>query len=231
MLVLAAHPDDAEIGCGGTILDIVARGRRVVIVDMSRGEKGTLGDERTRAAEADAAAEMLGVHARINLGLPDAELRDDDAALRAIVAELRRWKPTVLLAHAEQDVHPDHRATGAVAKRAFFHAGLKNSMPDLGDPSRPRLLAHFAGNDLVAPTFCIDITAHVERKQEVVRCYASQVRGDDAHRVRKLDVLDRSQARDRYFGSLCGYSAAEPFVVDGPLPLGGLSPLLQGGSL
>ena len=233
LLVLAAHPDDAEIGCGGTILDSVARGLSVVIVDMTRGETGTLGTPELRAEEAAAAAARLGVVERVNLSLPDAGLREaDPEALRRIVGALRTYRPRVLLAPVEQDVHPDHVATAKLAQRAFFHAGLAKWEPELGAPSRPELVAHYFGNDHAAPTFCVDISAYLEAKQEVIACYASQVSGGaDDHRVRKLDVLARAEARDRYFGALVGCEAAEPFIVHGALPpvRSGLGALLSSG--
>ena len=229
VLVLAAHPDDAEIGCGGTILDLTSRGVTVAIADMSRGESGTRGTPEQRAAEAAAAARMLGVRERVNLQLPDAALRDDAAALVLVVAELRRLRPQILLAPALPDVHPDHEATAQIARRAFFHSGLAKSLPDAGAACRPRLLAHYAGNDAITPSFCVDISEFVVTKRKVIECYESQLGGSSEHRVRKFDVLARCEARDRYFGSLCGFAAAEPFVVEGPLPLSGFAQLIQGG--
>lgn len=226
VLVLAAHPDDAEIGCGGTIVDLVLRGHRIAIVDMTRGEKGTLGTPERRAEEAAAAAKILGVGERVNLGLPDAGLRDDEPCLRAVVEQIRRLRPTLMLAPTSIDVHPDHAATGLVAARAFFHAGLRNVYPDLGEAHRPQQVLYYAGNDLIRPTLCVDISSHVDRKRIAIECYASQVTGSDSHRVRKLDVLDRAEARDRYFGSLSGCAAAEPFVTDGGVSMPSLSLLL-----
>ncbi|MCA8943791.1 MAG: bacillithiol biosynthesis deacetylase BshB1 [Planctomycetes bacterium] len=226
VLVLAAHPDDAEIGCGGTIVDLVSRGARVAIVDMSRGEKGTLGTPEIRAGEAAAAANVLGVAERIDLGLPDAELRDDARALNAVVEQIRRLRPALMLGPTTVDIHPDHAETGRVARRAFFHAGLANFEPGLGPAHRPARVMFYAGNDLIQPTVCVDISAHVAKKRAALECYASQVTGSDAHRVRKLDVLERAEARDRYFGSLSGCQAAEPFVADGGLSLPSLISLL-----
>lgn len=228
VLALGAHPDDVEIGCGGTLIDCVARGLSVVIVDMTRGEAGTLGTPELRAQEAGAAAEKLGARERVNLGLPDAGLRDDDAALVAVVGVLRRFRPRVFLVPIECDVHPDHRATAQVAARAFFQAGLANWRPELGAPSRPALVASYFGNDFAEPTHCLDISDHILPKREVIACYASQVAGGaDEHRVRKLDVLDRAATRDRYFGSLVGSVAAEPFVIAGPQPIrSGIAALL-----
>jgi bacillithiol biosynthesis deacetylase BshB1 len=227
VLVLAAHPDDAEISCGGSILRLVAGGRRVVIVDATRGESASRGTSATRAAECAAATQLLGVGERLNLGLPDAGLDDGIPCLNPVVAALRRFRPALLLAQHETDIHPDHAAIGRLARRAFFLAGLRNYHPELGAAHRPRRLLAFPGNDHVTPSFCIDIDAQVDRKREVIECYATQVHlADASHIARGQDPLARVEARDRYFGAAIGCRAAEPFVVIGPLALPGLEVLL-----
>jgi bacillithiol biosynthesis deacetylase BshB1 len=219
-MFLTAHPDDAEICCAGTILRLLAAGKRVVLVDMTEGEMGTRGDAQTRRAEAVAATRLLGVQERINLRLPDTGLRVDDACVDPVVEVIRRLRPTLLFAQHPHDVHPDHVATGRIAERAFFVAGLLRYQADLGAPSRPDRLLTFPGNDHVEPSFCVDISAHAARKRQIVECYGSQVGAvDPSHFAKKLDALDRVEARDRYFGALLGVRAAEPFIVHSPLAL------------
>ena len=227
-LVIAAHPDDAELGCGGTMLLWLAAGRRVGIVDMTEGEKGTRGTVELRREECAAATAMLGLTERVNLKLPDTELSaDDDATLAAVVGEIRRLRPRLLLTQHPVDVHPDHVATGRVVSRAFFHAGLRNFRPDLGEAFRPHRLFTFPGNDHVEPTFCVDISAVAEQKRRIVECYGSQVNiADTSHLARKLDPLERSSARERYFGAQIGTRAAEAFVVEGPLRIDDVTTLL-----
>lgn len=230
-LVLAAHPDDAEIGCGGTILGLIDAGHRVAIVDMTRGEIGTRGSLQERTAECESATKLLGVQDRRNLGFADAGLRDQDETLHAVVAVMRELRPKLFLVPLMHDAHPDHEVAGRIAKRAFFHAGLKNFQPELGAAHRPAFMLSYPGNDHCQPSLCLDISAWVERKREVVTCYRSQVGGGaKGHFLRGLDPLERSEARDRYFGSICGFRAAEPYVFDGPLPLSDLSSLLPGSS-
>jgi bacillithiol biosynthesis deacetylase BshB1 len=230
-LVLAAHPDDAEIHCGGTILKLVAAGRRVVLADMTRGEKGTRGTAELRAAECAAATAMLGVAARENLALPDTALRDDDAALAAVLGAIRRHRPRLMFAPWPKDLHPDHEATGKVARRAWFHAGLRNVHPELGEPFRPGMLLFYPSHDAVEPTLCVDITDHVDAKQQVIACYASQIAASQrTHLVRGLDPMERALAADRFHGSRVGCKAAEPFVHDGPLRVTDLGLLLPLGS-
>ncbi len=227
VMVLAAHPDDAEICCAGTILGLIAQGKKVAIVDMSEGEKGSRGSVETRRIECGAATKMLGVQKRMNLGLPDAGLRDNESCLEPVVMAIRKLRPHILLAHHPHDVHPDHVATGLLARRAHFHSGLVNYGPELGDAFRPNALVAFPSNDHVEPSFCIDISAQVSAKRSVIECYSSQV-GDDgaSHYTKKSSPLTRVQIRDQYFGARTGTAAAEPFVVEGPLPLRDLGCLL-----
>ncbi len=226
-LVLAAHPDDAEIGCGGTILGLIDAGHRVAIVDMTRGEIGTRGSLQERTAECESATKLLGVQDRRNLGFADAGLRDSDDTVQAVVAVIRELRPQLFMVPLKRDAHPDHEAASRIAKRAFFLAGLKNFQPELGAAHRPTFMLSYPGNDHCESSLCLDISAWVERKREVVTCYSSQVGGGAKnHFLRALDPLERSEARDRYFGAICGYRAAEPFVIDGPLPLSDLSSLL-----
>ena len=229
LMVLAAHPDDAEIGCGGTILRATDAGLRVAVVDATRGEMATRGTPELRAAEAAAATALLGLCERLNLGLPDGAVCDDGSSARAVVAAIRRLRPRVLLAPLEVDVHPDHVAVARLAGRAFFHAGLRNFAAEVGAPHRPRLLLRYFGNDAVAPTVCIDVSSVAARKRAAVACYGSQLPADEAsraHFVRRLDPIERVAARDRWFGSQCGCDAAEPFVADGPTSLDELAFLL-----
>jgi bacillithiol biosynthesis deacetylase BshB1 len=217
VLVLAPHPDDAEMSCGGTILRLVAAGTKVAIVDLTRGEKATRGTPEQRQAECAAATAALGVHQRHNLELPDAGLRDDDAALAAVVGIVRRLRPRILLAPGDRDLHPDHEAAGKIARRAYFHSGLANVLPTLGAAHRPRHLLHYPLHDEGRPTLCVDISAVAARKLEAVRCYRSQYGGTDRGHLARLDPLQRAEARDRHYGAMIGCTAAEPFWSDGPL--------------
>jgi bacillithiol biosynthesis deacetylase BshB1 len=181
---------------------------------------GTRGDAATRRAETVAATAMLGVQTRVNLGLPDAGLQVVDACVDPVVEVLRRLRPALLLAQHPHDVHPDHVATGEIAARAWFLAGLLRYKPDLGGPFRPDRLLTYPGNDHVEPSFCVDISDFAARKRQVIECYATQVGGGDrSHFAKKLDALDRVTARDRYFGASIGVQAAEPFIVHRPLAL------------
>jgi bacillithiol biosynthesis deacetylase BshB1 len=230
VLVFAAHPDDAELGCAGTILRQTDAGRRVAVVDATRGEAGSRGTPETRAAEAAEATALLGLCARENLGLPDTAIAVTDSSVCAVVRMLRRYRPRVLLTHAKPDVHPDHVSVADLVTKAYFLAGLRHFDASSGlDPHRPRLVARFLGNDAVPAGFCVDISALQDRKREIVSCFASQIPAtseDRAHFVRGLDPIQRVEARDRWFGMQSGVVAAEPFALDGPASLDELAFLI-----
>lgn len=219
VLALGPHPDDIEIAAAGTLLLLRQAGKRVALVDCTRGEKGSRGTVADRDAEAAAAAKLLGAVCRHNLGLPDTGVRVDDAATDALVAALRTIKPGLCLAPHADDVHPDHTAVAELATRACFLAGLRHYQPQLGAPHRPRILLRYPGNRPVPPTLVVDITAVAAAKEQVVRCYRSQLNPSDrGHLTLGLDVWERADVRDRFHGASIGVRAGEPFVHDGPLP-------------
>lgn len=227
VLCIGAHPDDVEIAMGGTVLKLVQSGRSVSLLDLTAGEMGTRGSAAERAAEADAAAQLLGLQQRLQLGLRDTALAVDEPSTEALVAALRRTRPTLLFAPVAEDVHPDHRAAAALAERATFFAGLANFAPGLGPPHRPRLVLRYLGNVPVEPRLVVDISAVAAQKAAVLRCYASQLQPPDRrHLTQGLDVLERAEVRDRFFGARVACAAAEPFWLNGPLPLRDLAPLM-----
>lgn len=217
-LVLAPHPDDAEMSLAGTVLKLTARGAKVAIVDMTRGEQATAGTPELRRAECDAATRLMGVAVRENLACPDAAVRDDEATLAAVVAAIRRHRPRLLFAPLDRDLHPDHAATGAVAGRAYFIAGLGKVLPEAGAPHRPDMLYRYPLHHELEPTVCVDISDVVDRKIHVIECYRSQLPTDRSHLI-GLDPLERARARDQYYGSLAGCRAAEPLRAERPLRL------------
>lgn len=227
VLAFGAHPDDVEIAAAGTLLRLAGEGLTIALVDFTRGEKATNGTPEERGREAQAAASRLGAQQRRNLGLPDCGVQADEETINLLVGCIRAVRPQLLLGHLSEDVHPDHRAAGAAAERAFFLSGLVNHAPELGAPWRPKLFLRFFGNRQVAPPLVVDIGDLLEAKAEVLSCYTSQLNpADRSHLVQGLDVLERAQVRDRCYGSAIGSRAAEPFWHDGPLPLTSVSALL-----
>jgi bacillithiol biosynthesis deacetylase BshB1 len=172
-----AHPDDAELVAGGTLALEAGRGRRVALVDLTRGESGSRGTPDTRAAEATEAARILGVGHRESLGLPDGALSDTADQRAAVIAALRRLRPrVVILPHSEQR-HPDHAAAGRIVYAAAFLAGLRNHRPDLGAAFRPRkLLYAMATGETMdgVPSFVVDITSTWDKKLQAILAFQSQ---------------------------------------------------------
>ncbi|MFO1076570.1 MAG: bacillithiol biosynthesis deacetylase BshB1 [Planctomycetota bacterium] len=227
VLAFGPHPDDVEIAAAGSLLLLGRAGLTASVVDFTHGEKGSRGTAAERAQEAAAAARALGLQERHNLGLPDTGITVDEPTTDLLVAAIRAARPRLLLGPCDRDVHPDHVAAARVLDRAFFLAGLKNHAPHLGAAFRPRTFLRYPGNQPVEPAIAVDISAVVADKAAVVRCYASQLTPPDrAHLIQGLDVLERAEVRDRFYGARLGVRAAESFVHDGPLGLPSLGVLL-----
>jgi N-acetylglucosamine malate deacetylase 1 len=174
---ICAHPDDAELVMGGTLALEAARGRRVALVDLTRGEAGSRGTPETREAEAREAARILGATHRESLGLPDARLHPTPEQKDAVVEAVRRLRPRVVLLPYWEQRHPDHAAASRLVYDGCFLAGLRNYRPDLGDAFRPAKLAYALTmmEFSEAPvSFVVDITSVWEQKLRAIRAFASQ---------------------------------------------------------
>ena len=178
VLAIAAHRDDIELTCGGTLLKAAAQGQRTAIVDLTQGEMGTRGSAELRAAEASHAAEILGVTARVNLGLPDAGIVNTPETRAKLVRLIRTFQPRVVIAPSLTGKHPDHRVSAELVTDACFLAGLSKIEPDL-PRFRPFKLIHSLTyrEDPVKPTFVVDISAEFEKKLLAIKAYASQFDG------------------------------------------------------
>jgi bacillithiol biosynthesis deacetylase BshB1 len=229
LLAIAAHRDDVELTCGGT-LATVARTARVGIVDLTQGEMGTRGDAGVRAAEADRAAKVLGVTVRLNAGLPDAHLHNDDASRKIVVELIRRTRPRVVILPFPVGRHPDHRIASELARDACYLAGLKK-YPASGDPHRPFKILYALAyrEDPVKPSFVVDISEVFDVKMSAVRCYASQFDGTQAAGEvfpTGQDLYELIRIQSARYGSLIRRPYGEPFfthetmAVDDVLSLG-----------
>jgi len=232
-LVVAAHPDDAEISLGGTLLRLIAAGRRVGILDLTRGEMGTRGTADDREAETRAANRVLGSPWRVNLELPDSRVTVDVPGRERLARLLREQAPRLVFAQHTEDLHPDHAACGRLAREAWYLSGLSRLAERDGGPpaQRPRHLFHYMGHVPFEPTLVVDVSAVWERKVELIRCYASQLAPQGAgdrgqHLLFGADILARAEIRARYWGERIGVAFGEPLLHRGPLPAGGLEWLL-----
>ena len=217
ILAIAAHRDDVELTCGGTLIKAAARGQRTAIIDLTQGEMGTRGSAQLRAQEASQAAEILGVAARENAGLPDAGIENTPETRRQIASLIRKFRPRVVIAPAPRGRHPDHRVAAELIRDACFLAGLAKIDPGTA-PHRPTKVIHCLTyrQDFEKPTFVVDISAEFERKMQAVRCYGSQFDGaTQAGEVYPTGepLYDVIRHHASHYGSLIRTQYGEPFFT------------------
>ncbi len=218
VLAIAAHPDDAELTCGGTLARCAEAGHRTGILDLTRGETASRGTPEARADEAARAAEVLGVSVRENAGLPDAGLFNTAETRAALAARIRRLRPRVVILPFPRGRHPDHRIAAELGRDACFLAGLKNW--EGGPAARPEkvLYALAYREDPVKPTFVVPLSRdQFRRKMEAVRCYASQFEGKTAAGEifpTGQPLYERVETQSRHYGSLIREPYGEPFWTE-----------------
>jgi bacillithiol biosynthesis deacetylase BshB1 len=217
LLAIMAHPDDAELLCGGTLARMAAHGHRVGILDLTGGESGSFGDRDTRAREAQAAAGVLGVAERRTAGLPDGRLENTPAARSVVATLIRELRPRTVILHWPEARHPDHRAASELARDACFIAGIRNAQDVRGDAFRPhKLLYSLTYQEAnVKPSFVVDITDFIDRKLEAIFAFGSQF----AEKTSMGDVLgggsrplrEQILAHCAHHGALIRKPYGEPF--------------------
>ena len=230
ILAIAAHRDDVELTCAGTLLKAVDAGYRAGILDLTAGESASRGSAALRAKEAERAAEILGVVERRNAGLPDAHLQNSEEARRIVVGEIRYFVPRVVILPFPVGRHPDHRVASELGRDACFLAGLaRYDAP--GAPHRPHKILYALSyrEDPLKPTFVVDISAQFARKLDAIRCYASQF--DGAKAAGEIfptgqDLYSLVETQNAHYGSLIRTRYGEPFythetvIVEDVLTLG-----------
>ncbi|MEN9386146.1 MAG: hypothetical protein RLZZ185_887 [Bacteroidota bacterium] len=220
ILVMAAHPDDAELAVAGTIVDAIANGKKVGIVDFTRGELGTRGTPEIRLAESAAASQVLGIHARENLELADGFFQNDQESQLKLIEVIRKYQPDVVLANALEDRHPDHGKGAALAIDACFLSGLRKI--ETGLPAwRPKHVYHYIQDRYLEPDFVIDISAHWEKKEAAIRAFKSQFfdpnSNEPASYISSPDFLDFIEARAQEMGHKIGVKYGEGFQSQSPI--------------
>jgi len=224
LLVFGPHPDDIEIGLGGTVARHTAAGHRVGLCDLTRGELSTNGTPEVRQAEAAEAAGVLGAAWRENLGWPDGAIASTAEMIRPAVALIRRCRPRTIAIPYWDDRHPDHMAASQVLREAVFKSGLRRY--GSGDAWRPDWVCYYFINDGGAPSFVVDVSATYQRKRDALACYRSQFlnTADAAAPTRLTSPTFRQliESRDAQFGALAGVAFAEGIVVREPLQRSGL---------
>ncbi|MFZ9145146.1 MAG: bacillithiol biosynthesis deacetylase BshB1 [Aquirufa sp.] len=215
ILVMAAHPDDAELSCAGTILKHIAAGKKVGIVDFTRGELGTRGTPEIRLQESADATKILGLHARENLGIRDGFFRNDEETQLKLIEVIRKYQPDIVLANALEDRHPDHGKGAQLAIDACFLSGLRQIKT--GDLSawRPAQVYHYIQDRYLEPDFVVDISSQWDLKEAAIRAFKSQFfdpnSAEPASYISSPDFLNFIQARAMEMGHKIGVKYGEGF--------------------
>jgi bacillithiol biosynthesis deacetylase BshB1 len=225
LLVFGPHPDDLEIGLGGTIARHTSAGDTVGLCDLTRGELSSNGSPEERQQEALAAARVLAADWRVNLGWPDGGIATTPDLVRSAVDLIRRTRPRAVAIPYWDDRHPDHVASSHVLRTAIFQGGLRRVETDQ-DAWRPDWVCYYFINDAASPSFVVDVSAHYQRKRDALDCYHSQFTpaGDEAVATRLTALTFRQliESRDAQFSALAGVAFAEGIVVREPIVRDGL---------
>ena len=221
ILVFAVHPDDAELGCAGTIMAQVALGYKVGILDLTRGELGTRGTPEIRLAEAEAAGKIMGLATRQNAGMRDGFLKNDEQHQLQLISYIRRFQPDVVLANAPEDRHPDHGRAAALQVDACFLAGLRmietyDTDGTLQTAWRPKNLYHYIQDRYLKPDFVVDISAHWAQKLTTIRAFKSQFFDPNSSEpnsyISSPEFMDFLSARAQEMGHTIGAKYGEGFI-------------------
>jgi bacillithiol biosynthesis deacetylase BshB1 len=217
LLAIAAHPDDVELTCGGTLIKMAQRGYRTGILDLTAGEMGTRGSGEIRRREAAAAARILGARYRASMGFPDAGLEVNQDSKLALARRIRELQPRTVILPYWEGRHPDHYTASLLGYEACFLAGLKR-LPIPGEPFRPFKILYAAAYDDIRPTFVVDITREFARRRRAILAYASQFPPRRPKKSSRVHIpLDRLEARmalqARHFGEMIGVEYGEGFLV------------------
>jgi bacillithiol biosynthesis deacetylase BshB1 len=222
ILAFAAHPDDVELSASGTLMKHIAQGKKVAIVDLTRGELGSRGNIETRKQEASEAAKIMGLTARVNLGLADGFFEQNEENLLKIVEQIRYFQPEIVLANAIEDRHPDHARASKLVSDACFLAGLIKVKTffetNKQDAHRPRMVLHYIQDRYIKPDLVVDVSPFYDRKMEAILAYKTQFfqEGQDGPKtpISGKDFLDFLSGRMAEFGRAIGVRYAEGFTVE-----------------
>lgn len=236
ILAFGVHPDDVELGCSGTLLKAHAEGKKTGIIDLTRGELGTRGTAEIRDAEAQKAAEILGVAHRENLAMADGFFQHDENNIRKIIEVIRRFRPSIVLANAPEDRHPDHGRSAKLVADAAFLSGLRKietSGPDgqAQEAWRPAYVFHYLQDRFLQPSFAIDITDFFELKMQSIMAYGTQFHNPDLDEpetyISSPRFLQTIQGRHAMMGKRIGVAYAEGFITEKTLGIHSFDAVIQ----
>ncbi len=218
ILVFAAHPDDVELACSGTVLKHISLGYKVGIVDLTRGELGTRGSAEIRAEETKVASSILGIHSRENLGFRDGFFEIDEAHLLKVVEVIRKYQPELILANAASDRHPDHKRAGDLVSRANFLSGLVKIETANQTAWRAKVVYRYIQDNYIEPDFVVDISGFEAKKLEAIKAFKSQFYDPNSTEpktpISREDFLDFILARAKQLGRPINAEYGEGFTVE-----------------
>ncbi|RKS03311.1 MULTISPECIES: bacillithiol biosynthesis deacetylase BshB1 [unclassified Flavobacterium] len=234
ILAFGAHPDDVELGCSGTIAKEVSLGKKIGIIDLTRGELGTRGSVEIRNKESKLAAEILGISVRENLDMRDGFFVNDEAHQMEIIKRIRKYKPEIVICNAIEDRHIDHGKGSKLVSDACFLSGLRRiETTHEGveqEAWRPKVVYHYIQWKNIEPDFVVDISAFIDKKEAAILAYSSQFYSENSNEpvtpIATKNFLESIHYRSQDFGRLVGVEYAEGFTVERYLAVNSLSDLI-----
>lgn len=238
ILAFGAHPDDVELSCSGTIISEIKKGKKVAIVDLTEGELGSRGTVETRYQEATAAAIIMGVHARENLKLQDGFFQNEQSSQLKLIAAIRKYQPSIVLANALNDRHPDHGKAGRLIADSCFLAGLSKVVTQDADGKeqsrwRPSYVLHYIQDRLHEPNIVIDISDVFEQRMQAILAYKTQFfdastnANEPQTYISSPEFLEGLKSRTRLMGKRIGVMHAEGFTSEKSIGIKGFDSLIQ----
>lgn len=221
ILAFGVHPDDVELGCSGTLIAAIAQGKKVAVVDLTRGELGTRGSAEIRDAEALNAAKAMGIHARDNLHMKDGFFQNDEMHVKKVITVIRKYQPGIILCNAPEDRHPDHGRSSQLVSDAAFLSGLRKIETTSNNEAqaewRPSYVFHYIQDRYLKPDFLFDISEHYEQKIKAILSYTTQFNTTDTSEpqtyISNPDFLEVIKARALMFGKRIGVKYAEGYLT------------------
>ena len=222
ILAVGVHPDDIELGCSGTILSHIAKGKKVGVLDLTRGELGTRGSSELRQKEAAEASKILGLECRVHLDLKDGFFENNEIHQRKIIEQIRRYRPEIVLCNAIQDRHPDHGRAASLVSDSCFYSGLLKVETTFDskkqDHWRPKAVYHYIQDQFIHPDFVVDISDFYEKKHASIMAYSSQFYNKNSSEpptpISSKEFLESLDSKMSIWGRAIGVKYAEGFTVD-----------------
>ena len=235
ILAFGAHPDDVELGCGGTLLGAIAEGKKVGVIDLTKGELGTRGTTSQRLKEAQLASEVMGLTIRENLGMADGFFLNDKEHQFAIIETIRRFQPTIIFCNAPEDRHPDHGRAANLVEEASFLSGLSKIKTTHNgveqEAWRPTQVFHYIQSRSLTPNFVVDISAQIDKKMESILAHSSQFYDPNSNEpetfISGTAFLEFVKGRAKELGQQIGVQYAEGFITKKLLGIGSLDAIIQ----